>query len=257
MSNFLDTIRQSTLNRVRSLKISENLIPNSLDFKKIFIMHRSPIIAEIKFATPSHGTIYQGKYDHIDIVTQYLENGAAAISVLTEPEYFKGNVQFIADIRKRFPQTPLLLKDFVLSELQISQALQYGANAVLLIVAFLEPHRIQQLYNYALSLNLTPLIEICDLTELAAIKSLDPKIIVINNRNLKTQQVDLSTSRELISHIVNGAQVVSASGIQNGQQLKALQKLGFHGFLVGTTLMKQQNPGAALKQLLLESSDEN
>jgi indole-3-glycerol phosphate synthase len=92
---------------------------------------------------------------------------------------------------------------------------------------------------------------------LAAIKSFNPKVLIINNRNLKTQQVDISTSGKLISHIVNGTHVISASGIENRQQLKVLRQLGFHGFLVGTTLMKHQNPGNALKQLLLEDSDED
>jgi len=257
MSHFLDKIRKSTLNRLAYIKTPENQTPNCLDFNRIFITHRSPIIAEIKFASPSHGTIYKEKCDPIDIASQYLKNGAAALSVLTEPEYFKGNIQFIADIRKRFPQTPILLKDFVLSELQIRQALEYGANAVLLIVAFLEPARIQKLYSYALSLSLTPLVEISNLAEMTALKSLNPKVIIINNRNLKTQQVDLRTSGELISHIVSDAHVISASGIENGRQLKALRELGFHGFLVGTTLMKHQNPGNALNQLLLEANDED
>lgn len=256
MSNFLDKIRKITLSRLTYIKTSEIQTSNYLDFKQIFIEHPFPIIAEIKFASPSGGTTYKGKCNHVDIASQYLKNGAAALSILTEPHYFKGNIQFVADIRKHFPQIPILLKDFVLSELQIKQALQYGANAVLLIVAFLESDRIQQLYDYALSLGLTPLIEIADLAELKAIQSLNPKVIVINNRNLKTQQVDLSTSRKLISYIASGVYAISASGIENGQHLKALRELGFNGYLVGTTLMKQQSPGFALKQLILEANDE-
>jgi len=245
MTNFLDHIRQSTLNRLDYIKISENQTPNCLDFNQIFTNNSTPIIAEIKFASPSCGDIYKGKLDHIDIANQYLNNGAAAISVLTEPEYFKGNIQFIADIRACFPQTPILLKDFVLSEVQIKQALQYGANAVLLIVALLEPNRLQQLYDYTLNLGLTPIIEISDLAELTQIDPLDPKVIIINNRNLKTQQVNLDVSLELIEHIKRDTFVISASGFENGQHLKTLREFGFHGFLVGSHLMKQHNPGEA------------
>jgi indole-3-glycerol phosphate synthase len=112
------------------------------------------------------------------------------------------------------------------------------------------------LYEYTVHLGLTPLIEIADQEELESIASLNPKLIIINNRNLKTQQVDLNTSRYLISHIDSGTIVICASGIEKGSDIKAMQKLGFQGFLIGTTLMKHHNPGHALKQLLLEANDE-
>ncbi len=247
MSNFLTEMKAKVLERVHTIPVQKKLTPNTLDFCQIFSTH-SAIIAEIKFASPSRGNIYPRTLDHVAIAASYLKQGASALSVLTEPHYFKGHINYLSDIRAAFPTAHLLLKDFVLSEQQLMQALAYGANAVLLIVAFLDPILLRQLYDSALSMGLTPMIEVHDEQELALAQTLNPKIIGINNRNLNTLKIDLETSRTLIKQ-VSHAYMICESGLQTAAQLHEMTQLGFHGFLIGSHLMATDDPGEALAKL--------
>lgn len=259
MSHFLDTIHPLVIQRVCDMQ-SVNAIETpavGADFLDIFKQKKPVIIAEIKFASPSRGIIYNGDMDPVAIAGSYLKNGASALSVLAEPEYFKGDIQYIRDIRNAYPNANILLKDFVLDKKQIIQAKQYGANAVLLIVAFLKPNQLEQLYHFAVELNLTPLIEVHDLSELQSVLPLNPKLIGINNRNLQSLKIDLATSRNLINQIPDAAYAICESGIDSPEQIQEMHALGFDGFLVGTSFMKTPDPGIALNKMLHDFKDEN
>ncbi len=252
INNFLEKIRKTTQVRVANIATMPNLLPNKLEFCDIFLNQTKPvIIAEIKFASPSYGIIHQSTLSHVEIAKQYLANGASALSILSEPDYFKGNIDYIRDVRQAFPGVNILCKDFILSKSQIEQALHYGANSILLIVAFFSAANLKELYDYSLSLNLTPLIEVHDLAELEIALKLDPKLIGVNNRNLKTLEINLDTARNLIKYIPKNIYKISESGIENKAQIAEIYQLGFNGFLIGSNLMRSQNPGSALAQMLL------
>ena len=257
MNNFIETIKNSVRSRADSIQIKTALTPNKLNFCDMFQASTTPaIIAEIKFASPSRGRIYHGSLDAVAIAGDYLSNGAAALSILAEPEYFQGNIETIRAVRKAYPEAHILLKDFILSKAQIAQGLLYGANAVLLIVAFLNPKLLRSLYDYALSLGLTPLIEVHDLAELEIALTLNPKLIGINHRNLTTLNIDLGVSDSLIKSIPKDIFVIAESGIATKADLNTMTKRGVNGCLIGSHFMKNENPGQAL-QLLLGDNNEN
>lgn len=251
MSDFLKKIRQSVLARVDKMPELVNATPNKQDFCVIFDQVKEPVvIAEVKFASPSRGRIYQGSMGPVDVAKDYLANGASALSVLAEPEYFQGNIDYIELIKEALPVANIVLKDFVLSKKQIAQGLIKGVNAVLLIVAFLEEGELKELYEYGISLGLTPIIEVHSRSELEVALRLKPQIIGVNNRNLRTLEIDLNTSRELITVIPEGCYAICESGIETREQIDEMRQLGFDGFLVGSSLMKHESPGGALKKLL-------
>ncbi|MDP3558922.1 MAG: indole-3-glycerol-phosphate synthase [Legionellaceae bacterium] len=258
MSDFLETIRESVLTRVQHMRIEERgTIVNTIDFCEMFRQTKSPIfISEIKFSSPSRGVIYRGDLSPVQIAAQYKQHGAHALSVLTEPSFFKGDIEYIRQIRTQLPDCPILLKDFVLSPLQIKQAQVYGASAVLLIVGFLEPALLRVLHAYALSLGLTPLVEVHDAAELEVALTLQPKVIGINNRNLKTLKIDLNTSRALIPLIPEEIFTVCESGIDSVSAIQEMSALGFDGFLIGSHLMQSAHPGEALAALLQSNNHE-
>jgi indole-3-glycerol phosphate synthase len=252
MSHFLDVIKQKVNERVKTMRVAEgNPDLPAIDFCGIFAPSSAPVvISEIKFASPSRGSIYQGSLSHVQIAAQYMQHGASALSVLTEPEFFKGDIQYIRDIRSALPQAPILLKDFVLAPIQIQQAKAFGANAVLLIEAFLSPSLLRELYDYALSLGLTPLIEVHDERELEQAMMLQPKVIGVNNRNLKTLKIDLETARRLIRLVPRHVLAVCESGVTSNAEIMDMSSRGYDGFLIGSHLMQTENPGNALSLLL-------
>jgi indole-3-glycerol phosphate synthase len=213
------------------------------------------VIAEIKFASPN-GRIYAGTLDHRAIAKEYLENGAAAISVLTEPDFFGGSIEYLRDVRETFPKAHILLKDFVLDERQIYQGARNGASAILLISAFIgDRARLRELYNCAVNLGVTPFVEVHDLDDLDNVLDLTPPIIGVNNRSIKTLRTNLDASRNLIDHIPDDCCAICASGIENDSQIREMADIGFDGFLIGSSLMRHDNPGAALRTLLGKCSE--
>lgn len=257
-ANFLEKIRSHVERRVELMPGNLIETPNTLDFCKIFTATSKPIIiSEVKFASPSRGRIYKGQLNHVDIASSYINAGASALSVLAEPDYFKGSIDFIEDIRAAHPKSHILLKDFVLSKKQIAQGLLCGANAVLLIVAFLNEDLLKELYDYSLLLGLTPIIEVHDVLELEQALQLSPHVIGINNRNLQTLEINLDTSRNLIKHIPDDCYVICESGIDNAVQIQEMMNIGFDGFLIGSMLMRHENPGMELQKLISEVRNEN
>jgi indole-3-glycerol phosphate synthase len=257
MNNFLAVMRTRVLKRVEQISLLlEEASSQHLNFCHIFQDKSSPaIIAEIKFASPSQGAIYPGSLTPVQLAENYCTHGARALSVLTEPYFFRGDIQYIRQIRSAFPLCPILLKDFILHPLQIKQAQVFGANAVLLIVAFLTPALLQELYTYAVSLNLTPLVEVHDAEELSLALELKPKIIGINNRNLRSLAVALQTSYQLIQLIPDTVFAVCESGISTCREIKAMITAGFDGLLIGSKLMQSPQPGEVLSALLKEYPD--
>ena len=251
MSHFLDKMRSHVLTRVEQMEVEGDLVTHPLDFCTIFQNSNLPvIISEIKFASPSRGVIYHGHLSHVQIAEHYMDHGASALSVLTEPNFFNGDIETIRTIRKAFPASHILLKDFVLAPIQIKQAHAFGANAVLLIVGFMEQSTLCDLYAYAVSLGLTPLVEVHDAEELDRALLLHPKIIGVNNRNLKTMVIDMEISRTLIKRIPDDVFAVCESGITTGVEIAEMTALGFDGFLIGSHMMQTNHPGEALGQLI-------
>lgn len=253
MNNFIQYIKESVRERLLTTDDYQEISHNQLDFCDLFLSNETfKVIAEIKFASPSLGNIHPRKHDPERIAKEYISRGASALSILTEPHYFKGHINYIERARRLFPKIPILLKDFVLSEKQIRQGVYHGANGILLIAAFLEKNELSDLYHYTLELGATPLIEIHDEKELDSALELSPKLIGINNRDLKTLEVDLNVSRELISKVPNSVYTFCESGLKSREELNTMSSLGFDGFLIGSRLMRKEHPGEELQVLIRE-----
>lgn len=226
--------------------------PNRLQ-KALENAERTNIIAEFKRVSPSKGAINKDAEPE-EIARAYFENGAAAISVLTEPDFFGGS---FADLKKVVNATnnqiPVLCKDFIFDEKQILKAAVAGASAILLIVAAFpesEIDKLKDLKNTAEKLGLDVLIEIHTLEEMRVAEKIGAKIIGVNNRNLQTFAVSLETSVELIKSAAKNAILISESGLRTREDVLRLRNLGFRGFLIGETLMKSENIEAKLKEFV-------
>jgi indole-3-glycerol phosphate synthase len=210
------------------------------------------VIAECKRRSPSRGVI-RADYDAVSIARGYAAAGAAAMSVLTEPTFFDGSLEDLHAVREAVP-TPLLRKDFIVSEYQLFEALANGADAVLLIVAALSPRELQDLSRRAAALGLDVLVEVHSAGELAIAGDAGAAIIGVNNRNLRTLEVDVHASETLVARMPPGAVAVSESGLKTAGDLSRLSALGYHAFLIGERFMAAEDPGAALGMLLSAAS---
>jgi indole-3-glycerol phosphate synthase len=209
------------------------------------------IIAEVKFASPSEGIIC-ANIDPCGIAKGYLDAGAAMLSVLTEPQYFKGSLDYLQQIRSQNPEALLLRKEFIIDPYQLAEAKAHGADAALLIVAMTGAALTKDLCAEARALGLTPLVEVHGEEELAVAIEMGADFIGVNNRNLKTLKIDLDISRRLAPMKPQGSVFICESGLSTPVQLQEMRKLGYDGFLMGTAFMKQNSPGAALAALKKE-----
>jgi indole-3-glycerol phosphate synthase len=206
------------------------------------------IVAEVKKASPSKGLI-RSDFDPVAIAKDYAAHGASAISVLTEERFFQGDLLYLEQIHAAV-SVPLLRKDFMLDPYQIVEAKSYGADAVLLIAAMLEPSLMRELREQATELKLDAMVEAHTETELAAAVKAGAQLIGINNRDLKTFAVSLATSEKLAPLVPAGIPAVCESGIDSLEQIRRLEKLGIHAFLIGESLMRAPQPGLKLQELL-------
>jgi len=206
------------------------------------------VIAECKRRSPSRGVL-RAEYDPVAIAREYAKAGAAAISVLTEPTFFDGSLADLSAVRAAV-DLPLLRKDFIVSEYQLFEARAAGADAVLLIVAALRPVELKALHDRAEEFGLDVLVEVHDALELAIAVDAGARIIGVNNRNLRTLDVDLQASEDLIARLPADALAVSESGLRTAEDIQRLRQLGYRAFLIGERFMTVDNPGAALKGLL-------
>ena len=206
------------------------------------------IIAEVKKASPSKGIIRQD-FDPLQIAVSYANNGASAISVLTEPHFFKGNLEYLTWIR-RYTNIPLLRKDFIIDEYQLLEALVYGADFVLLIAKALSLEELKNLYNRAMQFDLEVLVEIHDEQDLQKALECDAHIIGINHRNLETFEMDMELCYKLIPKIPKNKIIVAESGLYSHEQLVKLNQAGVDAFLIGEHFMRQDDTGKAIKQII-------
>ncbi|WP_345969720.1 MULTISPECIES: indole-3-glycerol phosphate synthase TrpC [Sulfurimonas] len=202
------------------------------------------IISEVKKASPSKGVIRED-FDPVAIAQAYERGGANAISVLTEPHYFQGSLDYLAEIR-RYAAIPLLRKDFIVSKYQLVEALVYGADFVLLIAKALSRKELKELLDYTRHLGMEALVEIHDKADLTKAIFAGADIIGINHRNLETFEMDMELSYKLIPLIPNNKIIVAESGIYEHGQLEDLGKAGVDAFLVGESLMRQDDVESAL-----------
>lgn len=206
------------------------------------------IIAEVKRASPSQGLIRK-EFDAVKMAREFSSNGASALSVLTEERFFQGSLAYLEQIKKEVP-LPLLRKDFILDGYQLLEAKSFGADAVLLIVALLDPALLQELKAQADVLSLDALVEVHSEAELECALKAGASLIGVNNRDLRTFEVNLDTTERLLPRIPAGTLVVCESGIDSLEQINRLEALGVHVFLIGEALMRAPDPGAKLKELL-------
>ena len=205
------------------------------------------VIAEVKKASPSKGVI-RADFQPTDIAQSYQDAGATCLSVLTDEKYFQGSDAYLEAIRS-VVELPLLRKEFIVDAYQIAESRLIGADCVLLIVAALSPHSLRAFYAQARDLGLDVLIEVHDADELALALSLEPQLIGINNRNLKTFETSLTNTYNLLDSIPDDVLVVTESGIHTRDDVQAMREHDVHAFLVGEAFMRADDPGAALRTL--------
>ncbi|MDR1976604.1 MAG: indole-3-glycerol phosphate synthase TrpC [Campylobacteraceae bacterium] len=205
------------------------------------------IIAEVKKASPSKGIIRED-FDPISIAQAYEAGGADALSVLTEPHFFKGKLECLTQIR-RFVSTPLLRKDFIVDEYQVLEASVYGADFVLLIAMALDKKTLSSLLEFARRLGLEALVEIHDKTDLLKAVAAGADIIGINHRNLETFEMDMSLSQKLLPLIPKGKIIVAESGLNDKATIENLSKEGIDAFLIGEHFMRQDDIAGAVRKL--------
>jgi indole-3-glycerol phosphate synthase len=222
--------------------------PRGRPFSEALIDEGISLIAEMKRASPSKGPI-RPDAKVADIVSAYQRAGARAVSVLTEPEWFKGSLDDLAAARAAC-DLPLLRKDFVVDEYQLLEARVAGADAVLLIVAALDGPRLAELIGAASDLGMDSLVEVHDAEEVETAVEAGAEVIGINNRDLHSLEVDLDTTFRLLSDVPAGTVVVAESGISLPEDVERLETAGVDAILVGEALMTADDPVRAVRELL-------
>lgn len=218
------------------------------DFRKALTSHNTAILAEIKKASPSKGLL-AGKFDPASIARMYAQGGAAALSVLTDEEFFQGTLADLEAARAAVV-LPVLRKDFTIDEFHVIEAAAHRADAILLIAAILSVAEMRRFRELAARFHMAALVEVHDEDELAAALDSGAEMIGVNNRNLHTFEVSLETSLRLAEKMPANIVKVAESGIHSRRDVERLQAAGFHAFLVGEHLMKAADPVAALRALL-------
>ncbi len=206
------------------------------------------IIAEIKRASPVKGLL-RADFNPRELAEAYRKGGAKAISVVTERDFFQGSSNYIA-VAKQVTTLPVLRKDFIVSDYQVYESRVLGADAILLIAAILKDEDLNRLVTLAGTLGMEALIEVHDRTELRRALKAEAGLIGINNRNLKTFQVDLATTLDLAAAISPGVFVISESGIATREDIIRLKRAGVKAALIGETLVRADDPCRKMKELL-------
>ena len=236
------------IHSVSDLQRATALAPSPRDFFRALQDAGQPaIIAEIKKASPSAGVI-RPDLDVAAIVASYEEGGAAAVSVITEEAFFQGKLEYLRQARNA-GRLPVLCKDFIIEPLQVLAARAAGADALLLLAGVLDDDSLVRLLGMARSLGMPCLVEVHDEDELARVLATDARIIGINNRNLRTFDVNLETTLRLRPLVPAGRLVVSESGIDERADIETLAAAGVDAVLVGTSLMRSVDPGQKLREL--------
>ncbi|OQP52087.1 indole-3-glycerol phosphate synthase [Niastella yeongjuensis] len=209
---------------------------------------KTGIIAEFKRKSPSKGII-NGAADVVEVTSAYARYGASGLSVLTDEQFFGGSTADL--IKARVNQVPILRKDFMIDEYQIVEARAMGADVILLIAACLTPAEVKRLASFAASLQLEVLLELHAEEELEHICD-ETKLVGINNRNLKTFEVDIERSLRMAERIPAGKIKIAESGISSVANIRLFKENGFRGFLIGENFMKEAQPGAAFQKFIAQ-----
>lgn len=213
------------------------------------------LIAEVKFASPSKGVLVI-KPEPVRLARLYTENGASAISILTDEKYFHGHLNYMIRIHNAFPQMPLLCKDFICDPYQVYEARASGASAILLIAACLSQSLLADLHGLALSLGLAPLVEVHNRIELEAALRLDNlRLLGVNNRDLHTFKVNLQTCLDLRPLVPAGVCYMAESGIHTFEDVHRLSAAGVDAMLVGEALVVASDIGAKIQSLISTSQE--
>ena len=208
---------------------------------------KAAVIAEIKKASPSKGVI-RTDFKPAEIAKSYEQGGAACLSVLTDEQYFQGSVEYLKQARTAC-KLPVLRKDFMIDAYQVYEARAMGADCILLIAAAIDLAKMRELESIAHKLGMAVLVEVHNGEELTLALQLETPLLGINNRNLRTFDVTLDTTLELLPHIPQGKIVVTESGIFTSEDVKLMRNNNVHTFLVGEAFMRQNDPGAELKKV--------
>ncbi|MFZ0039211.1 MAG: indole-3-glycerol phosphate synthase TrpC [Candidatus Acidiferrales bacterium] len=250
----LEKRRESVAHRKRVLPLvavkiaAEKKAPAVRDFSAAITANRVNVIAELKKASPSRGVIRE-QFEPAKLAAELAEAGAAALSVLTEEDFFAGSLTYLKEARAA-TEIPVLRKDFIFDPWQVWEARAAGADSFLLISAVLEPVLLQELLELGRQLGMEPLVEVHTREELAEALSAGAKIVGVNARDLTTFKVNLDLALELATEIPDSCIAVAESGIHSHEDLTRLSGAGFDAFLIGEQLMKHAQPGDELRRLL-------
>lgn len=250
--------RKQSRSYLADLKARMRDVPAPLGFAVALDATRSPqapaLIAEVKKASPSLGLLreeFAERFDHVGIAKAYGDHGASAISVLTDKDFFQGELHYLADIKRAVP-LPVLNKEFMVGDIQFYEARAHGADAVLLIVAALERRQLIDFHALASELGMDVLFETHHERELDLVLEWipDAKLIGINNRNLKTFTTDLEVTFRLAKRVPADKLIVSESGIHSRRDVLRLVEAGVHAMLVGESLIRAERTGEKMRELL-------
>ena len=240
--------RNFPLEKLRSVALAQ---PLPLDFASALCGECIQLIAEVKKASPSRGIICSD-FNPVEIARTYAGNGASAISVLTEAIYFQGSLDHLKDISHALggKRLPLLRKDFIHDPYQVYESRAYGADSLLLIVAILTPQKLEELLGLSHELGMNCLVEVHNEAELETALGSETRIIGVNNRDLTTFTVDITTTERLRSLIPSDRIVVSESGIKDRSDMEKLKKWDVDAVLIGESLVSAPNVAIKIKELL-------
>lgn len=240
------------VNDLRTRLNLDTIVPRlkRINLQEVFVHEnrRVAVIAELKKASPVKGVLC-AEFDPLSLAQTYANNGAAALSVITDKKFFQGKPAFLPEIRPHV-HLPLLRKDFIIDELQLYESLLLGADLVLLIVALHSYTQLLNLMQKCQELGIEPLVEVHNQEELKKVLDLPAQIIGVNNRNLKDFKVDIRTSLELAEYIPDSFISLSESGIKTAADMQLLEAHGFNGALIGAALVSSPDPGMKLRELL-------
>ena len=259
MTNTLEKIIKDKKESLKIIKKEKSLNTLEKNFKnQTFYNFKEAIqknkgvslISEIKKASPSAG-ILVNNFNHLDIAKIYIENGATCLSVLTEEKYFLGKLEHIQDIKKKF-KIPILAKDFFIDPYQVTLSKSYGCDCILIIIAALNGSQADEIYNEALKLNLSVIVEVHDFNEAEKALKYDQAVIGINNRNLKTLDVSIDNTISIFEAVkAHKGPLLSESGIKNEKDAQYIyEKTGIKNFLIGESLLRSDKPSELMERLI-------
>jgi indole-3-glycerol phosphate synthase len=242
-------INQKKLEVERLIMPEERIVDRKSLYQALYHSNRKPaLIAEIKKASPSKGIIRE-QFDHLEIAEEYKMAKVDAMSVLTDEEFFKGAVEYLVEVKQNV-NVPVLRKDFIIDSSQIEQSVRMGADAILLIGEVLESSQLYEFYQEAYEKGLECLVEVHSRETLESILTrFSPKILGVNNRNLKTFETSLLQTKELAEYIPKESILVSESGIHTTEDLKRVKEYGANAVLIGEAFMRLQKPSKGIATL--------